>query len=427
MTTFDGRDTVAVIGSGISGLAAAYLLQRKYDVSLFEADDHVGGHADTHDVLTADGRWLSIDTGFIVHNRLTYPNLVRLFDELDVPTRETEMSMSISCPGCGLEYAGARGLGGVLAQPKRALEPRFLGLLRQVRCFYQDAERMLRADPADVDSITLAGFAALHGYSQYFLTHFLLPIVSAVWSTGAALAAEYPARYLFQFLSHHQMLRVSGSPVWRIVEGGSRTYVERVTKQLTAVHTSAPVRSVTRSADGAHLRDEADQIRRFDHVIIATHPHQALTLLTDATAAETEVLSAISYSPNTAVLHTDSALLPAAPRARSSWNYTVPSCDQRPDRAVGVSYWMNRLHGLSESTDYVVSLNAGSRIDPERVIATRQYEHPVYTPSSLAAVRRLPELAVGRTRFAGAYHGWGFHEDGCASGVAAAASLGVTW
>lgn len=427
MTNSAARDTVAIVGSGISGLAAAYLLQRKYDVTLFEADDRVGGHADTHDVLTPDGRWLSIDTGFIVHNRLTYPNLIGLFDELEVPTRATEMSMSISCPECGLEYAGARGLGGVLAQPTRALEPRFLGMLRQVRRFYQDAERLLRADPADVDSITLAGFAALHGYPPYFVTHFLLPIVSAVWSTGAALAAEYPARYLFQFLSHHQMLRVSGSPVWRTVEGGSRTYVQRIAKQLTAVHTSTPIRSVTRSADGVHIRDETDRNHRFDHVVIATHPHQALVVLTDATAAETEVLSAIPYAPNTAVLHTDSGFLPAAPRARSSWNYTVPSCRRRPDQAVGVSYWMNRLHGLDEPTDYVVSLNAGARIDPERIIATRQYEHPVYTPSSLAAIRRLPELAVGRTRFAGAYHGWGFHEDGCASGVAAAATLGVTW
>ncbi|MEO7125685.1 MAG: FAD-dependent oxidoreductase [Nakamurella sp.] len=421
------RGTVAVIGSGIAGLTAAYLLQRHYDVTLIEADDRLGGHADTHDVLTPDGRWINVDTGFIVHNRSTYPNLVRLFGELDVPTRATEMSMSISCPDCGLEYAGARGLGGVFAQPRRVVDRRYLSLLAQVHRFYGDARRMLRAEEADVDSLSLAGFAALHGYSDYFVTHFLLPIVSAVWSTGAAMAMQYPARYLFEFLEHHQMLRVSGSPTWRTVVGGSRTYVERVVKNLSAVHTSTPVRAVTRHADGVEIRDSGDRIFHADHVVLSTHPGQALAMLTDATPDEQTLLSAMPYSRNTALLHTDLTLLPKAPRARSSWNYTVPDCAARPDEAVGVSYWMNRLQGLDEPTDYVVSLNCADRVDPATVIARRNYEHPIYNSSSLAAQRLLPALNTGRTCYAGAYHGWGFHEDGCASGVAAAASLGVDW
>ncbi len=421
------RGTVAVIGSGIAGLTAAYLLQRRFDVILIEADDRLGGHADTHDVLTPDGRWISVDTGFIVHNRKTYPNLVRLFGELDVPTRTTEMSMSISCPDCGLEYAGSRGLGGVFAQPRRLADRRYLSLLNQVRRFHRDARRMLGAEQDEVDSISLAGFAALHGYSGYFVTHFLLPIVSAVWSTGPALALQYPARYLFQFLEHHQMLRVNGSPTWRTVVGGSRTYVERAAKNLTAVHTATAVRAVTRHADGVEIRDTGDRTFHADHLVLATHPGQALALLTDPTPAEREILSAIPYSKNTALLHTDSSLLPQATRARSSWNYTVPACAARPDRAVGVSYWMNRLQGLNEQTDYVVSLNCEDQVDPATVIARRHYEHPIYTASSLAAQRRLPTLNTGRTGYAGAYHGWGFHEDGCASGAAAAAALGVQW
>lgn len=425
--TSTARGTVAVIGSGIAGLTAAYLLQRRFDVTLIEADDRLGGHADTHDVLTPDGRWISIDTGFIVHNRTTYPNLIRLFGELAVPTRPTEMSMSVSCPQCGLEYAGARGLGGVFAQPRRVGDGRFLFMLAQVRRFHRDAQRMLDAQSDDVDSLSLAAFAALHGYSDYFVNHFLLPLVSAVWSTGATAAMAYPARYLFQFLAHHQMLRVSGSPTWRTVVGGSRTYVERVVKNLTAVHTATPVRAVTRHLDGVEIRDTNDRSFRADYVVLATHPQQALSLLTDPTREEDSVLSAMPYSSNTALLHTDSSLLPYSARARSSWNYTVPSCDARPERPVGISYWMNRLQGLRETADYVVSLNRDDDVDPTRVVARRNYEHPIYTPESLAAQRRLPALTTGRTAYAGAYHGWGFHEDGCASGVAAARAVGVSW
>ena len=327
------RPTVVVVGSGVAGLTAAYLLQRRYEVTLLEAGDRLGGHADTHDVLGGSGRWLGIDTGFIVHNTLTYPLLSRLFAELDVATVPTEMSMSISCAGCGLEYAGSRGIGGAFAQPKRAADPRYLAMLGEITRFHRAARRLLAADAEAVDSISLAGFVALHRFSRYLVTHFLVPLVAAVWSTGPELALRYPARYLFRFLDQHGMLRVTGSPPWRTVAGGSRTYVDRAVKNLTAAHVSTPVRSITRHADGVDVSDASDRVFQADHVVIATHPDQALQMLTDASGLERGVLSAIPYSTNSVLLHTDSRLLPRAPRARSSWNYTVPLVRPRPVRA----------------------------------------------------------------------------------------------
>lgn len=421
------RPTVAVVGSGIGGLTAAYLLQRRYDVTLLEADDRLGGHADTHDVGTPDGRWISIDTGFIVHNDATYPNLVRLLAELGVASTPTEMSMSICCGQCGLQYAGARGLAGVFAQTRRVADPRFWHLLGQVRRFHRDARALLADDPDDVDAVSLAAFIAIRRYSRYFVNHFLLPLVATVWSSGTTVAAGYPARYLFEFLDHHRMLTVHGSPQWRTITGGSREYVQRAVKHLTAVHTATPVRSIRRHGDGVQIRDESDRVFAADHVVIATHPDQALALLADPTPQEQTVLGALPYSTTSAVLHTDSRVLPTARGARASWNYTVPACATRTDEVTGVSYYMNRLHRLREPVDYVVSLNCDRSVDPATVIARRTYHHPIYTTASVAARRRLPELTTARTAYAGAYHGWGFHEDGCASGVAAALALGVRW
>ena len=423
----DHRPTAAVIGSGVAGLTAAYLLQRRYDVTLLEAADRLGGHADTHDICAADGRWLRIDTGFIVHNRDTYPNLIRLFGELGVTSTPTEMSMSVSCHECGLQYAGARGLAGVFAQPRRAADPRFWRLLREIRRFHRDARALLSAEDSDVDGVSLGGFIAIRRYSRYFVNHFLLPLVATVWSSGTTVAARYPARYLFEFLDHHRMLTVHGSPVWRTVTGGSREYVQRAVKHLSAVHTATPVRSVRRYPDEVEIHDEADRRFTVDRVVLATHPDQALALLADPTDRERAVLGALPYSEASVVLHTDSRLLPTARGARASWNYTVPSCATRTDEVTGVSYYMNRLHRLSEPVDYVVSLNCDQSIDPGSVLARRTYHHPVYTTGSVAARRELPTLTSARTAYAGAYHGWGFHEDGCASGVAAAAALGVVW
>lgn len=425
------RESVAVVGSGVAGLTAAYLLQRRYDVTLFESDDRLGGHAHTHDVPTPDGRVIPIDTGFIVHNERTYPNLLRLFAELGVTTRQTEMSMSIRCEGCGLEYAGARGLAGVFAQRRTAANPRYLRMLAEVTLFHRQARRLLAAyqagDPTQIGAVTLGAFLTMGGYSTYFVRHFMIPVVSAVWSAGPAVSLLYPARYLFSFLDNHGMLSVSGSPSWRTVEGGSRTYVERAAKGLTAVQTQTPVTSIRRTGEGVEIRDDADQLSTVDRVVIATHPDHALALLTDPSVAERDILGAFSYSTNETVFHTDASILPRAVQARASWNYLMPSCDMSGAERVTVSYWMNRLHQIDEPLDYVVSLNATDRIDPGSIVDTMSYAHPTYTPESVAAQSRLPELNTGVTAYAGAYHGWGFHEDGCAAGVRAAANLGVDW
>jgi predicted NAD/FAD-binding protein len=432
--TTAGRGRVAVIGSGVSGLTAAYLLQRRYDVALFEADPRLGGHAHTHELAGHGGRSIAVDSGFIVHNGRTYPLLTRLFSELGVATQDTDMSMSVRCDGCGLEYAGARGLLGLFARPDTALRPEYLRMLGEIKRFHRQARRLLREAPgADDAALTLGEFLRGGGYSRFFADHFMVPLVSAVWSTGSVLVEQYPARYLFRFLDHHGMLAVTGSPRWRTVVGGSRTYVERAVKGLTAVHMSTPVRAVSRGADGVRIVDDAGEEHAADRVVIATHADQALRLLADPTEAERAVLGAIPYSCNETLLHTDASLMPRARTARGSWNYLLAGCAKRPaaaqntGQAAVVSYDMNRLHRLDEPTNYLVTMNATERIAPERVLARMMYEHPVYTPQSVAAQSRLPLLNTATTAFAGAYHGWGFHEDGCASGVAAAEAFGVTW
>jgi predicted NAD/FAD-binding protein len=419
------RQRVAVIGSGVAGLTAAYLLQQRYEVLLFEADDRIGGHAHTHDVVTPDGRLIGVDSGFIVHNERTYPNLIRLFGELGVSTQATEMSMSVRCDGCGLEYAGARGLQGLFAQPGNLARRDYLRMLTEVPRFYRHARRLL--DEPDAGDTTLGAFLAIGGYSPYFVEHFVLPVVSAVWSADRETSKRYPARYLFAFLRHHGMLSVSGSPTWRTVVGGSRTYVDLAVKSLAAVHNGVPVRSVGRRADGGvEVRDDADERHLVDKVVVATHPDQALRLLTEPSSAEREVLGAFRYSRNETWLHTDPGVLPRSAGARAAWNYLKPTCGADSGHVL-VSYDMNRLMRLAEPLDYVVTLNATDRIESSAVLAKMVYEHPTYTPESVAAQRRLPELNDGRVAYAGAYHGWGFHEDGCVSGVRAAESLGVDW
>ncbi|MET8846031.1 FAD-dependent oxidoreductase [Amycolatopsis sp. NPDC004625] len=417
-------ERVAVIGAGVAGLTAAYLLQRRYEVLLFEAEPRLGGHAHTHDVLSDDGATVAVDSGFIVHNERTYPHLLRLFAALQVRTRGTEMSMSVRCEGCGLEYAGAKGLAGLFAQPGNAARVPYLRMLAEVTRFHRHARRMLQATPDH--EVTLGAFLASGGYTRFFVEHFVLPLVSAVWSADQATSLRYPARYLFEFLHNHGLLSVTGSPQWKTVVGGSRAYVDRAAKHLTAVHLSTPVRAVTRTAHAVEVRDDADDVHRVGKVVIATHPDQALALLADPTDDERAVLGAFRYSCNETWLHTDASLLPRSPRARASWNYLKARC--RSDGSpVLVSYHMNRLMGLAEPQDYLVTLNATDRIAPTSVLARMRYEHPVYTPESVAAQRRLPRLNTGQTAFAGAYHGWGFHEDGCAAGVRAAAALGVGW
>jgi predicted NAD/FAD-binding protein len=411
------------VGSGVAGLTAAYVLQRDADVTLYEADGRLGGHADTHDVVGIDGALRSIDTGFIVHNLRTYPLLRRLFRELGVATQESDMSMSISCAGCRLEYAGGRGLSGLLPSVRTVARPRYLHLLGEVARFYRRAHELLERED---DGITMREFLAANGFSDYFAAHFVTPVIAAVWSMAPTSAGDYPARYLFTFLENHGALAVHGSPVWYTVAGGSARYVERAAKGLTAVQTSTPVRSVSRAGAGVQIRDEGDGAETFDGAVIATHPHQALRMLAAPTPTERDVLGAIDYTVNPTLLHTDTSVLPVARRAQASWNYAMPSCDALPT-AVHVSYNMNRLQRLDAPQTYVVTLNGADRVHPATVIDRMSYEHPVYTTESVRARGQLPELNDGVLAFAGAYHGWGFHEDGCRSGVQAAASLGVEW
>ncbi|MET9928997.1 MULTISPECIES: FAD-dependent oxidoreductase [unclassified Streptomyces] len=420
------RRRTAVVGSGVAGLTAAHVLREAHDVTLYEADDRVGGHAHTHELGASDGRVHRVDSGFIVHNRRTYPHLLRLFDELGVATQESEMSMSVRCEGCGLEYAGARGPVGLFAQPRSAVRGPYLRMLVEVTRFHRAARALLELPESPATDMTLGEFARRGRFSPYFRAHFLTPMVSAVWSCDPVTALRYPARYLFAFLAHHGMLTIGDSPVWRTVTGGSRAYVERVVKQLTAVHTATPVRAITRHADGVELTTEDGTTTPYDAVVIATHPDQALRLLADPTDAERTTLGAFTHSRNPTLLHTDTTLLPRGRGARASWNYLMPSCAADADR-VTVSYDMNRLQRLDAPETFVVTLNGSDRVDPDSVRARMVYEHPVYTPESVSAQARLPALSGPVTAFAGAYHGWGFHEDGCRSGVEAAAALGVAW
>jgi len=428
----DGR-RVAVIGSGVAGLTAAYVLNQRDQVTVFEADARLGGHAHTHDVRQADGSVLGIDTGFIVHNNRTYPTLLRLFKDLGVQTQPSEMSMSIRCDGCGLEYAGARaGARGIIPRPSTLLRGRYLLMLLEVTRFYRRARALLaEADAATNDGaapeLTLGEFLDREKFSSYFIVHFMTPVVSAVWSCDPTTALAYPARYLFTFLGHHGLLGVKGSPQWRTVTGGSRSYVDKLAATLPDIRLSSPVTRVRRTAVGVEVTT-GEQTENFDAVVIATHPAQALRMLEDATPAEREALAGMPYSVNHTVFHRDDAVLPVSDNAKASWNYRLPSCDARPDRVL-VSYDMTRLQRLEpvDGKRYIVSLGESELIGEDTVLEQMVYEHPQYTPDSLRAQQQILGLGDGSLAFAGAYHGWGFHEDGALSGVRAAATLGREW
>lgn len=440
--TPDPRPSAVVVGAGISGLTAAYVLRHSHRVTLLEADDRLGGHADTHDIPLPDGSTVPVDSGFIVHNERTYPVLLRIFAELGVATQDSEMSMSISCQGCGLSFAGGKGLAGLLAQPGRLRDRDFRRLLAQVPRFHRAGRRELaraaqgpRSDGVDdpADGLTLGEFLEREGFDDHFVRHYAIPLVSCVWSSGHGAALGYPVRHLLRFLDHHGMLRLGGSPTWKTVTGGSQVYVESLAGALhdagTVITTAAPVTGVRRTDDGVSVTwQESGQERgaSFDVAVLATHADVAARVLRDADPQEAADLAAFAYSRNPTVLHTDSSVLPAQPRARASWNYRLTDCDQA-DETVLVSYWMNNLHRLDAATDLVVTLNPDGQVDPGRVLVERDYAHPAFTPAAVAGAARLRSAGGPRLSFAGAHLGWGFHEDGARSGVDAARRLGGMW
>jgi len=418
--------SIAVVGSGVAGLSAAHVLSRHDRVTLFEADSRLGGHAHTHHLTLEDGQEVSVDTGFIVHNDRTYPTLLRLFDELGVTTQESDMSMSIRSDATGLEYAGAKGLPGLFPTWRSCTKPSYLRMLCEILRFHRAALALLETGDDGKDE-PLDAFLARNRFSPFFIDHFMTPLVAAVWSCDPALATRYPARYLFRFLDHHGMLTVFGSPTWRTVTGGSSTYVDALARRLDEVLTDTPVRSVERTDDGVCVVVGDGDVRWFDAAVIAVHPSSALAMLARPTPQESRILSALPYSTNHAQLHTDTSLLPRSERARASWNYLAPA-DTGPEGVI-VTYDMTRLMRLTTVTDrrFLVTLGGAHLVDPRKVIAEMTYEHPLYTPESTAAQACLPEIGDSRIAFAGAYHGWGFHEDGARSGVEAARQLGVEW
>ena len=413
-----GRRRIAVIGSGVAGLTAAHVAARSAHVTIYEADTRLGGHADTHDV---DG--LAIDTGFIVHNERTYPTLLRLFSEIGVATQPSEMSMSVRDEETGLEYAGALGARGLFPTVRNLGRPAYLRMLGEVPRFHRRAHALLAA-PGDAGDTTLREFLTDGGFSAYFCRHFMEPLVAAVWSCDPAVALDYPARYLFEFLAHHGMLAVTGSPQWRTVVGGSREYVARVAAGLDDVRAGTKVTSVRETVTAVEVTDGNGATAAYDAVVIATHPDQALALLQEPTAAQRHALAAMPYSENVALLHTDTSLLPTAEHARASWNF-LRRRDERGE--VTVTYDLTRLQRLATDTRYLVTLGGEDLVDPATVVARMEYAHPLYSPSSVAAQRALPAANTTRIAFAGAYHGWGFHEDGARSGAAAAGHLGLPW
>ena len=411
---------IAIVGSGISGLSAAWLLSRQHDVVLFEANDYLGGHTDTHRV-EVDGRTLEVDTGFIVHNPGNYPLLTRLFDELGVATQPTTMGFSVQDARSGLEY-NATSLDGLFCQRRNLASPRFWGMLRDLARFYRAAPALLDDDRPGP---SLGEYLDANRYGTAFRDQHLVPMASALWSSPEQSVLAFPAKYLVQFMANHHMLQLTGRPEWRVVRGGSRRYVEAMLARWDVqLRLGSPVRAIARDADGATVRCDAGS-ERFDQVVLACHSDQALALLGDASDGEREILGAIRYQANDTVLHTDARLLPRHRKAWAAWNAHLPA---DPALACTVSYCMNLLQGLPGDTPLIVTLNRTRDIDPARILQRRQYAHPVHTHAAVAAQARKHEIqGVQRTWFAGAYWGWGFHEDGIRSGVDVAQGLGVAW
>lgn len=413
---------IAVIGSGIAGLAAAYLLSRRHRVTLYERADRLGGH--THTVAVEDeGGSRALDTGFLVHNVATYPNLIRLFDELGVRTQPSDMSFSVSCPDRRFEYS-SRGLRGFFAERRALLRPAQYRLLRDIARFNREAPALLSASAAD--SCTMGDYLADHGYGDEFVGRYLLPMAAAIWSASFDGIARFPAPTMIRFMQNHGMLTLGARPAWRVVCGGSGSYIPKLSAPLgPSVHTGVHLVSVRRSEAGVCLAFANRPAVRVDEVVFACHGDQVLKLLADASDVERDVFTRFSTTTNEVWLHTDDRFLPSRPAARASWNYRLgPSSEAAPS----VTYHLNRLQSIPGPTQYCVTLNPQTAIDAGRVIRRLQYAHPQYSISSVAAQARWREVSgVRHTHYCGAYWRYGFHEDGLVSAIRVARDLGVTW
>lgn len=411
------RERLAIVGTGIAGLGCAHFLQHRFDLTLFEAGAHAGGHSNTIDVPEGDGS-VCFDTGFMVFNHVTYPHLTRLFRELEVPTAPTDMSFSVQHVGERLEFCGSS-LNHLFAQRRNLLRPRFYRLLRAIHRFNGEAVAALE-DPRWREA-TLGEFVEQRGYGRDFLDLYLVPMSSAVWSTPPGGMLEFPAVTLLRFFHNHGFLGLHTQHPWWTVTGGSREYVRRLVRPLAdRIRLRAPVTAVRRGPGGVAVTWEGGGPERFDRVILACHGDQALGLLADARPEEREILREFRYQPNLATIHTDAAVMPRARLAWSSWNYRIsPGPDGAPRRQT--IYWMNRLQGVSRRADYFVSINGEDTVDPGRVIRRIPYEHPLFTLGAIRSQARLPGLNRredgGGVYLAGSYFRYGFHEDAFGSAV----------
>ncbi|MGI2033265.1 NAD(P)/FAD-dependent oxidoreductase [Rhizobium panacihumi] len=425
---FDGRGRgegglkIAVVGSGISGLSAAWLLSQRHDVTVFEAADRIGGHSNTVEFEDASGP-VAVDTGFIVYNEVTYPNLTALFRELDVPTVASNMSFAVSLNEGAFEYSGGTGFG-LFAQRSNIVSPRFWSMMRDLLRFYRNAPRDLEM----MTGMSLGEYLDRNGYGHGFREDHLYPMAAAIWSTPAVKVGEYPAASFVRFCRNHGLLELWDRPVWRTVRGGSREYVKRLTKRFADhIRLSTPVVEITRRDGDVEIRDAHGEQHVFDDVVIATHADQALRMLSDASEREKRILGAFRYSRNEAVLHSDISLMPKRRAAWSSWNYVADTSSKQDDivRQPSITYWMNRLQPLGSASPVFVTLNPGQQPREDTVIRREVYEHPIFDLETDRAQQDIWSLqGVRNTWFCGAHFGSGFHEDGIQAGLAVAEDLG---
>ena len=412
--------TIAVVGAGISGLSAAWLLSQRHRVTLFEAEPRFGGHANTVRVKTAGGLETPVDTGFIVYNAATYPNFVALLDHLGVASEPTEMSFAVSLDRGKLEYSGTS-IAGLFAQRRNLISRRFWSMLQDIRRFYRQATRDVLG--AGAGSVSLGDYLDAGAYGRAFRDDHLLPMAAAIWSAPCAEILSYPAEAFLRFHHNHGLLKLTDRPVWRTVTGGSISYVERLRAAFEGeIRAGERVRSVRRGESSVTVSGEGWQ-SEFDHVVLATHADQALALLADPDAAEHDLLGAFRYSENRAVLHTDAGMMPQRRAAWASWNHLGERHD--PEAPCSVTYWMNRLQNLDTPTQLFVTLNPPTSLREDLVLHEERYEHPLFDAAALSAQRDLWSLqGARRSWFCGAHFGAGFHEDGLQSGLAVAEALG---